>query len=337
MAAAGMNPTHDSTLNTRGNRMMKLLAAAVIGAALAFPALAQTYPNRPIRLIIGNPTGEAVDVIFRLISENMSAQLGQPIVVENRPGAAAVIGLDAVIQSAPDGYTIGTFTSPSLISGLLNGREWKPDAELTAIGMNYQQGILMALNPNVPLLKDVKNGADLVRVVKANPGKINFGSVGIGSTGHLIGELMAGRAGLQWQHVPYKGGVPMIQAIVAGAEPIVGIGASVPDAERNPGRLLVIATSGGKPQSGVAPISEAGFPGLVATTWGGLVGPGRLPAPVLARLEAAYKVAFDTPAIKEKTSRILVQEYLPPPEFARVIRDNVAMWGKVIKDNNIKP
>jgi tripartite-type tricarboxylate transporter receptor subunit TctC len=129
----------------------------------------------------------------------------------------------------------------------------------------------------------------------------------------------------------------MIQAIVAGADPIVGIGASVPDAERNPGRLLVIATSGGKLQSGVNPISEAGFPGLVATTWGGLVGPGRLPAPVLSRLEAAYKVAFDTPAIREKTSRILVQEYLPPAEFARVIRENVALWGKVIKDNNIKP
>jgi tripartite-type tricarboxylate transporter receptor subunit TctC len=309
--------------------LLKKLAACLIGAAFAVPALAQPYPNKPIRMIIGNPAGEA-------IGERMTAQLGQPIVVDNRPGAASMIGLDGVIQSAPDGYTVGTLTSPTIISGILNGRTWNPDAELTALGLNYQQGVLITLNPTVPLLKDVKGPADIVRVVKANPGKINFGSIGVGSTGHLIGELMKDRAGLNWVHVPFKGGVPLVQEIVAGREPIISISGTFADAERNPGRMIVVATTGAKPVQGVQPLASV-FPGLIATTWGGLVGPGKLPAPIVQRLAAAYKSAWDTPEIQEKSGRILTQEYLGPAEMQKLIHDAVALWGKVIKDNNIKP
>jgi tripartite-type tricarboxylate transporter receptor subunit TctC len=324
-------------MKTSARNLIRGLAAAAIGAALALPAAAQTFPTKPVRLIIGSAAGDAVDVIYRLAADKMSAQLGQPVVVENRPGASGVIGLDAIIQSPPDGYTIGLLQSPAIISGLLNGREWKPDTEFSPIGLNYQQGILIAVNPTLPVFKDVRNAADLVRVIKANPGKINFGSVGAGSTGHLIGELMKSRAGLNWVHVPYKGGVPMIQALVAGADPIVAIGASLPDAERNPDRLKIVATSGAKQQSGVGPLQEAGFPGLVATTWGGIVATGGTPAPAANRLATVYKAAFDNAEFKEKAGRILVQEYLAPAEFGALIRDNIAMWGKVIKDNNIKP
>jgi tripartite-type tricarboxylate transporter receptor subunit TctC len=310
--------------------------ALALGTAAALPAAAQEFPARPIRIVMGTPAGEAIDVIYRMFAEKMSGPLGQSLFIDNRPGAAGLIGLDTIINSAPDGYTIGLLQSPSLISGLFNGREWKPDQEMTPIGLDYRQGVLLSINPNVPIFKDVKGPADLVRVVRANPGKVNFGTIGPGSTGHLVGELMKTR-GLQWEHIAYKGGVPLIQAVAAGSDPIVGIGTSLQDVDKNPGRVVVVATSAGRPQGPYRPLAEAGFPDIDATTWGGMVGPARLPAPVLAKLSAAYKTAFDNPEIQDKAGKILIQEYMAPPEFGQLIRSHIATWSKVIKDNNIHP
>jgi tripartite-type tricarboxylate transporter receptor subunit TctC len=272
-----------------------------------------------------------------MLAQQMSLGLGQAVVVENRLGAAGLIALDAATKSPADGYTIGHLQSSSIISGLLNGRDWKIDEDMTPIGLNYQAGLLIAVNPKVPMFKDVRTPVDLLRVVRANPGKVNFSSVGVGSTGHLVGELMRSRAGLDWQHVPYKGGVPMVQDLVMGTDPVVGIGVLVRDVLNNPGRMLIVATTAATPQADVMPLAQAGLPGLEATTWGGFVGPPHLPPAVVKRLEEEYKKAFDRPDLFEKANNMLTQQYLPHDEFGKLIREHTAMWRKVIQENNIKP
>jgi tripartite-type tricarboxylate transporter receptor subunit TctC len=315
----------------------RVLVLLLTTGALAMQAHAQTFPAKPLRLIVPFPAGGITDSMSRLIGEGMSSNLGQPVIIDNRAGAGGLIGLDALIKSEADGYTIGLLPSPTLISGLLGGREWKPDDEMTSLGLNYRQGILLAINPNAPLLSGVRNAADLVRVVKANPGKINYATIGIGSTGHLMGAIMASAAGLDWVHVPYKGTAPLLQDLLAAQAPLVQMGSSMADQEANPGRVLLIATTANKPESGVGPLSAGGFPGLDATTWGGFVGPARLPPAVFARLVIAYKAAFDRPDVNAKAGRFLQQEYMLPADMSRLTRETIALWGKVIRDNNIKP
>jgi tripartite-type tricarboxylate transporter receptor subunit TctC len=320
-----------------GHAWMRFLAAGIVGAGLAGPAAAQTFPVKPVRLVVGTAAGGASDIVMRLVADKMTGALGQPVIVENRPGASGILAVDAAIKSTPDGYTIAILTSPAIISGLVNGREWKPDEEMSSIGLNYQQGILIGINPTVPMFRDVKNGADLVRTIKANPGKIVYSTIGPASTGHLVALIMSNVAGLQWEHNPYKGGAQMIQDLAAGASPIVVMGPTTQDAASNPGRVLLVATSGAKPQAGVRPLAESGFPSINATTWGGLIGPGRLPAAVHERLAGAYRAAVTSPDYLEKAAKLLDQEYLGPAEFDQMIRSNIAMWRKVIQDNNIKP
>jgi tripartite-type tricarboxylate transporter receptor subunit TctC len=323
-------------------RGLAQIAAWILVAALwidfgTYKAVAQTFPVKPIRLLVGTPAGGPLDIVVRRAADKMSAPLGQAVVVENRPGASGIIAVDAVIKSPADGYTVGVLVSPALINGLVNGREWKPAEEFTPIGLNYQQGILMAVNPAVPLFNNVKNAIDLVRVIRANPGKIKYATAGPTGTGNLAGLMMNSAAGLQWENVPYKGGAQMIQDLVAGDYPIVAMGATVQDAASYPGRLLLVATTGPRPQAGVLPLSDQGFPNIHETTWGGIVGPGRLPESAAERLSGAYRTAMTDSDYLEKVAKILDQEYLPPAEFGQMIKESIARWQKLIKDNNIKP
>jgi tripartite-type tricarboxylate transporter receptor subunit TctC len=311
-----------------------LVAAVGMGTG---GAVAQTFPTKPVRLLLGTAAGGPLDLVTRLVAERMAAPLGQQVIVENRPGASGIIAVDAVIKSPADGYNIGMLTSPALLNGLLNGREWKPAEEFTPIGLNYQQGILMGVNPSHPLFANVKNAVDLVRVVKANPGKVNYATAGPTGTGNIAGLMMRSGAGLQWENVPYKGGADMVRDLVAGENPIIAMGPTVQDAANNPGRLLLIATTGGKLQAGVRPLAEQGFPNIKVTTWGGVVGPGQLPAPVAERLTSAYRTAVIDPAFVEKMAKILEQEYLAPAEFGQMIRDTIGLYQKLIRENNLKP
>jgi len=138
-------------------------------------------------------------------------------------------------------------------------------------------------------------------------------------------------------HLPYKGTAALNQDVVAGDEPIVLMGASVDDPRRFPGKILLIATAGRQRQGGVTPLAESGFPGLDATTWGGFIGPGHIQEPALSKLVTSYKAAFDKPDVKEKADKVLTQEYMPPAEMMKLMKSTLSMWGKVIKDNNIKP
>lgn len=319
-----------------------LFAACLITAGLALTPLlaaAQTFPAKPLRLITGFTPGGVSDLLSRAIAERMSATLGQPMVVESRPGAGGTIGQDAVVKSEPDGHTIGLIVSPTLISGMVGGRSWNLDAEVAPLGLAYRQGFMIGLNPSTPEFRNVKNMMDLVAVVKANPNRIFYASVSPGSTGHLTGALIAAQMGLQWEHVAYKGMQGPLQELVAGRTPLVMFGTAVEDPQKFPGRVLNIASSALKrnPTTPDIPtLSESGFPGMDASTWAGFFAPVGIPKPAMDRLVSEYKAAWEHPETQKRLSSSLVLEYLPPAEFMALMKQTVATWGRVIREQNIR-
>jgi tripartite-type tricarboxylate transporter receptor subunit TctC len=316
-----------------------MLATAAVIALWCNIACAQTYPGKPVRVLVGFPPGGSTDIVARVVAERWGAQLGQPMIVENRPGAGGVIGLDAVTRSLPDGYTVGLLASPTLISALVNGRSIGAEREYASIGLIYRQGFFILINPAVPEFRGVRTLADLIAVVKSNPGKINYGSIGVGSTGHLVGELMADRGGLQWTHIPYKGLAPLLQEVTAGLAPTVLIGGTIMDSRNSGGRIVALATTSSKREASapeVPTLSESGFPGVDASSWGSFIAPVGLPNPVLVKLAADYKAAFDSPGLADKLIGF-TPEYLAPQDVDALATQTLQLWGKVIKDAGIKP
>lgn len=299
---------------------------------------AQAYPNKPIRVIVGFPAGGSTDFVTRALSDRMSAQMGQTIVVDNRPGAGGLIGLDVVLKAERDGYMMGYLASPTLISALMAGRDINPDRDMTHIGLIYRRGLFLGLNPNAPEFKGVKTGTDLVAVIRANPGKINFGSIGIGSTGHLLGEMMKSSGKLDWMHVPYKGISQLSQESMAGLAPIVVMGTTVDDPKNSGGRMINVAVTSAQRHPGapdVQTLIEAGFPGIDATTWGSFYAPAGIPQAAASRLAAEFKTAHERPEVQKQLAQF-DPEYMAPAQLAVLARNHLQLWGKVIRDNNLQ-
>jgi tripartite-type tricarboxylate transporter receptor subunit TctC len=330
------------SLEERGSEMNLKLAvcalASMISTAFMGAAAAQMWPSKPLRLVVGFAPGGSLDLMSRLVADKMSQGLGQPIVVDNRPGAGGLLGIDAVIKADPDGYTFGMLPSATLISGIFTGRDQNTDRDLLPLGLAFRQGITLGLNPAVPEFKSVRNVADLVRTIKAQPNKIFFGSIGMGSTGHLVGELMKSSGGLQWTHIPYKGQAAAFQEVMAGQAPIVMIGVTFDDPKAFGGRIVPVGVTSTRRNArlpDVPTLAESGFSGFEASTWGGFVAPARVPVAVHDRLAREFKAAFDTPDFQSKWANFTL-EHLPPAEFAKLMRDTIQVWSKVIRDNNIK-
>ncbi len=299
---------------------------------------AQAYPNKPIRIVVGFPAGGSTDFVTRALSDRMSPQMGQTIVVDNRPGAGGLIGLDAVLKAERDGYTLGYLASPTLISALMAGRDINADRDMTHIGLMYRRGLFLGLNPNAPEFKGVKTGTDLVAVIRANPGKINFGSIGIGSTGHLLGEMMKSIGKLDWVHVPYKGISQLSQESMAGQAPIVVMGTTVDDPKNSGGRMINVAVTSAQRHPAapdVQTLIEAGFPGIDATTWGSFFAPAAIPQPIATRLAAEFKTAYERPEVQKQLAPF-DPEYMAPAQLAVLARNHLQLWGKVIRDNNLQ-
>ena len=317
----------------------RAVAALLLEAALSASAQGQTFPNKPIRLLVGFPPGGTTDIVSRIVGERMGAQMGQVVIIENKPGATGVIALDVLIKSPSDGYTISFIASPTLISALVNTKDINAERDFSPIGLIYRQGFFISLNPSVPEFKGVNTLGDLIAVVKAHPGKINYATIGVGSTGHLTGELMASRAGLQWTHIPYKGASLLLQEVLSGQAPLVDIGGVVEDARDSQGKIINLAVSSTKRHPlapNVPTLAESGFPGVDASSWGGLVAPAGVPKAVIGRLVAEYKTAYDNPTVNEKLVR-WIPEYMGPAELNDLMKQTIQTWGKVIKDVGMKP
>ncbi|OGA74436.1 MAG: ABC transporter substrate-binding protein [Betaproteobacteria bacterium RIFCSPLOWO2_12_FULL_65_14] len=308
-------------------------------AALAFSsaALAQSYPTKPIRFIVSFPPGGSSDLIARAIAPHMSSRLGQPVVVENRPGAGGMIGVGAVAKAAPDGYTIGLAAAGALSSNisLYPSMPFHPEKDLAPISTLAMIPFFLIAHPSQPAtLKEV------IAKAKSAPGALSFGHGGSGSTMHLSGELLNMLAGVKIQAVPYKGSGPVSADVLGGQVPLGVVDLPSAIAHVRAGKVRALAVTS-KQRISAAPevptFEEAGVPGYEAIGWFGVVAPAATPRPIIDRLNAEIRAALAAPEIR---ARALAAGTEPltntPAEFAGMIREETKKWAEVIKAGGIK-
>jgi tripartite-type tricarboxylate transporter receptor subunit TctC len=310
-------------------------------ATLSQPSAAQTsaapYPNKPIRMIAPSGAGGPVDVICRAVSQGLGEVLGQQLVVENRVGAAGLIGTETVVKSAPDGYTLlFGFSGPLAIVPNLNpNTPYDPQRDLVAISQVAAAPYVLLVHPSVPA-KSVKQ---LVTLAKSRPGKMNFGSGGTGVGIHMAGELFKVAAGVNIVHVPYKGAAPAMTALMAGEVDMMFNGMSPAIPHIKSGRVRALAVGGAK-RSSLLPelptVKEAGFE-FNTEGWYGILAPRGTPPAIITRLHEATVRALAGPELKGILAKMAVETVGSlPADFARQIRDESALWAKVIKAAGIK-
>lgn len=317
-----------------------LLRAGLLAAALAGGAAAQEqWPSRPVRMIVPFPPGSSPDLVARLLNDRLGAALGQPVVVENRPGAGGMVGTGAVAKATPDGYTIGlSIPGPLAVNTvLLQKMEYDPFRELAPV-------TIVAASPNV-LVVDSKLGVSdvqaFVALAKAQPGKLNYGSVGNGSASHLTMELLKQLTGIDVVHVPYPGSPQVTTAILNGQ--IAG-GFIVPATAMplvQAGRLKALGATT-TTRSVVLPdlptIAEQGFPGFQSTAWIGAVAPARTPGPIVRRLSEELVKIIRSDDVRGRLIAIYFQPVGTAPEALRLLmREEADRWGKVIRTAGVKP
>ena len=313
------------------------LAAGFV-LSLAPAAQAQTYPDRPIRLIAPFPAGGLADVLARAVGDQMTKSLGQPVVVENRAGAGGNTGAFAVATAAPDGYTLLMSSAGILTANPFLYAKMPFDVETAFIPISNvaEMSMILVVNPQV----EAKTLKDFVALAKARPGKLNFGSPGIGTTGHLGLAMFMHAAGVQITHVPYRGAAPAVQDLIAGQ--IDGVVDNPPTviAHIESGKLrplAVAAKSRMKLLPDVPTAAEGGVANYEASSWFGIAAPAGTPAPIVERLHKEIVAALRDPAMQErfaKSGATLVGN--TPQAFAAQIRAERAQWGEIIKAAGIK-
>ncbi|HEY0338505.1 MAG TPA: tripartite tricarboxylate transporter substrate binding protein [Burkholderiales bacterium] len=315
--------------------------ALAIGLGTAFCSVAaekiSTYPTRPIRLIVANTTGTAVDTLARVLAAKMSEVLGQQIVADNRAGAGGIIGAEIASQSAPDGYTLlVSSTGMQVISPQIYRKlSYQPVKDFEAISLYAVTQNLLVVNPTLPI-RMVK---DLVALARANPGKYNMSNAGAGFQSHLAGVLFAHMTGIDVVHVPYKGGASLTAVIANEAQFTIAPGPAVL-AHVRANRLRAIA-SGGEKRSPLTPdlptIIESGVPGYVSTGWAGIMAPKSTPKFILEKLHATMAQALNDPTTREQMERQGGEPVISTPtEMLRVINEDYARMGQAIKLAKLK-
>ncbi|MBV1798153.1 tripartite tricarboxylate transporter substrate binding protein [Siccirubricoccus sp. G192] len=309
-------------------------------AAPALPALAQDWPSRPIRMVVPYPPGGASDVIARLLAQPMTETLGQTVIVENRVGANGGIAAELVARSAPDGYTLLMANAgPNALNQALLGRRVPYDAvaDFSPISLVSAVPLVLAVHPGLP----ANNLQELLAYVRERPGAVNYATGGIGSAPHLTLEQLGSLASIRWVNVAFRGGQLAIAAVVGGQIPVIMDTAPVVLPQVRDGRLrgIAVTTAGRIPQAPDLPtIAEQGFPGFDATSWGGIMGPARLPAPVVERLHAAVLRAMALPQVRDALIRQGIEPRTSTPaEFAEHVASEVRRWTAVVQQANIQP
>jgi len=311
--------------------LKRLLTALLLVASLA--ALAQEpYPSKPVRLILPFPPGGGTDLLGRLIADRLSAALGQPVVTENRGGAGGNVGAEAAARSAPDGYTI-VLVAPSIaISPTLYSKlNYDPIKDFAPIALVAQVPNVMVTHPSVP----ATTLAEFIAYARANPGKLNFGSGGLGTSNHLAGELFNLRTGAALTHVPYKGVNLAMNGVLAGEVHLVFIGVPVPAPHIKAGKLRGLAVLG-RERSPLIPdvptAAEAGLADFDVTTWYGILAPAGTPRPIIQRLNGELTKMMQAPEIKERLAGMGTDPLTSTPEeFGAYIKREMARWGDVIR------
>jgi tripartite-type tricarboxylate transporter receptor subunit TctC len=315
--------------------------AVAIAAAtnLASVSMAQTaYPSKPVKVVVGYAAGGAVDVVARTIGQSLSASLGQPFVVENKPGAGTNIAVKSVITAEPDGHTL-LMAANALAANmsLYQPAPFDAEKELVAVSLIGRVPVVIAINPNVPYA----NVKQLIEAAKGKPNSIAYGSPGNGSTPHMAIELFARAAGIDLQHIPYRGGAPAITDTIGGQVPLVAVNALEVLPHVRSGRLKVLAVlspnrSANFPE--VPTIAESGFPGFEASVWYGLVAPAATPKTIVTRLHAEVQKALQTKEVRERMNGVGGEVVPGSAEmFSNLIHSERLRYDKLVREANIQP
>jgi tripartite-type tricarboxylate transporter receptor subunit TctC len=323
--------------------MMLLLRAAVLvlatafAAALAGPAFAQ-FPDKPIRLVVPQAPGSATDTVARILAAELAKDLGQQVVVDNKPGGALTIGLDFTAKSDPDGYTLcmGPVGALAITRHMVAKLPYDIERDFQPIALVAKGHMLLAVPNDAPF----RTVAELIAYAKANPGKLSNASSSNGSPGHVGGELFKFMTGTQIVHVPYRGGAAATNDLIAGRVQLMfeSLNSIAPHAKSGTVRALAVTGERRSPGFPELPtVAEAGVPGYAAPTWSGVIGPIGIPRPVVDKLNAAINRAIKTPAFMERFALIGDEPAGgTPEEFGETIRKDSAKWKDVVQRSGAK-
>jgi len=314
-----------------------LLVLLISLAGLASAIHAQTFPSKPLRIIVPFPPGGAADVTSRLLGEHMAKGLGQPVIAENRPGAGAVIGYEFAARAAGDGHTLlVVFPSFIIQPAVKQSLQFDPLKDFRAVGQTISLSMAFAVNPSVP----VKSIQELVALARAKPGEIAYGTPGAGTTHHVIGEMFRLAANINIVHAPFQGEAPALTAAAGGHIPMVFVNASAVAPFTKSGKIRALAVTTPE-RTEVLPdvptMREAGYPEVESTNWSGLVVPSATPLPAISRLNAELVSALRSAQIQEKLKTYGMSPAPGTPEqFNALLQSESARYAKVVREAGIK-
>ncbi|MCC6531208.1 MAG: tripartite tricarboxylate transporter substrate binding protein [Burkholderiales bacterium] len=318
--------------------MRKILRSVILFVlSLAAVAYAQSYPTRPLRVIVAYPPGGSTDIIARMIAQKLTERLGQTVLVDNRGGAAGMIGAEIVARATPDGHTIMLADSPFVVNPSIFAKvPYDPIRDFTPITLVGASPMMLVVTASLP----ARNLAELLKLGRAHPGKLTIGSAGIGATSHVVAELFKLRAGVNLTHVPYKGVAPALADVVAGQ--IDSVFSTLPTAAQlvRSGKLQALGIATKKRVSAfpeVPTLEESGIANFEAFVWYGYQGPAQLPRPVVERLNGEIVRAAELPDVRERMLGLgLETMILTPKPFAQFIVRDLKKWAEVVRLANIK-
>jgi tripartite-type tricarboxylate transporter receptor subunit TctC len=317
-------------------RFLRLAAGAAALPAMSRIARAQTYPARPVRIIVGFSPGGTADIVARLIGQWLSERLGQPFIIENRPGASSNIAVEAVVRASPDGYTLLQVVATNAINATLYDRlNFNFIRDIAPVASIARVPLVMEVNPSVP----AKTVPEFIAYAKANPGKISMASAGIGTPGHVGGELFKMMTGVDMLHVPYRGSAPMVTDLLGGQVQAAFDNLPVSIEHISAGKLRALAVTTATRSEALPDVPTVGdfVPGYEASSWTGLAAPRNMPAEAVEKLNREINVGLADAKVKARLAELgNVPMLMTAVEFEKFVADETEKWGKVIRAANIK-
>lgn len=316
--------------------VMRILAMSMLTFVAGHAAAQQTYPNRPIRIIVAFPPGGSIDPLARLIGQKLTESWGQQVIIDNRPGGNSIIGTEAGARSKPDGYTLLMASGTLLINANLLSTPYDAIKDFAAVATLVSTELILVVNPSLP----VKNLQEFIAYAKARPGQLNYGSSASGGAIHLSTELLSIAAGIRMQHVPYKGAAPSITDVIGGQLDLVFQVPSAVISHINAGKLRAIAISGENrltslPQ--VPTLSEAGLPGVDVKNWNGLIAPAGTPREIIDKLASEIAKILAMPDVRATLiSQGNAPLILTPDQFSALMKADLVKFARIIKEAHIK-
>lgn len=330
---------HTAPLISRRSATRLALAAAALSAFAAAPAAFASgdYPNKPIRLVVPYPPGGPTDIVARVVAQKLQEQLGQSIIVDNKPGAGANLGAEQVARSTPDGYTLMVATTAHAINpSLFSKLNYSIIKDFTPISQLTSGPLVIVATPTL----QASNVKELIALAKSRPGGLNYASSGNGQSTHLSAELFSAMAGVKMNHVPYKGSAPALTDVMSGQADLMfdTMLSSMPFVKGGKLKAIAVTSSERSPSAPDIPtIAEAGLPGYEAIAWNGMLAPAGTPKEVIDRLNAALRTVLQSPDVKQRfDGQGFAAKWDTPSAFGSFLNAEVEKWGKVVKTSGAK-